>query len=110
VWNGTLRDRDTDGVADCADNCPYWATANRTDADADGRGDACECGDQNGDGRNTVADLIAINRAIFTPALMTPLCDANNDGRCDVRDIVQVNREIFSPRTSTCARQPVPGP
>jgi hypothetical protein len=110
VRDGVFRDRDTDGVADCADNCPYYATANRADADADGRGDACECGDQNGDGHNTVSDLVAINRAIFTPGLLTPLCDANNDGQCDVRDIIQVNRELFAPNTSTCARQPVPGP
>jgi len=65
----------------------------------------------NGDGRNTVSDLVAINVAIFNPALVTPLCDGNNDGKCDVNDIIAANTEIFSPgNTSTCARQPVPGP
>jgi hypothetical protein len=96
--------------ADC-DNCPSFANADQADADLDGRGDDCECGDQNADGLNTVSDLVAINRAIFTPALVTPLCDANGDGLCDVGDIVAVNVEIFSPgSTSTCARQPFPGP
>jgi hypothetical protein len=71
----------------------------------------CECTDQNGDGRNTVQDLIEINKAIFNPALVTPLCDGNNDGKCDVNDIIQTNIEIFSPtNTSTCSRSPVAGP
>jgi hypothetical protein len=81
------------------------------DTDCDGRGDARECADQNADGRNTVMDLVAINKAIFLPAQVTPLCDGNGDGRCTVSDIVAANVEIFSPgSTSICARQPVPGP
>jgi hypothetical protein len=103
--------RDCDGLADSVDNCPFHASPNTTDADGDGRGDVCECGDQNGDGRNTVADLVAINLAIFNPSLATPLCDANNDGQCNVGDIVAANVEIFTPTsTSVCSRQPVPGP
>jgi hypothetical protein len=104
-------DRDCDGLADTADNCPYYASPNAADTDGDRRGDVCECGDQNGDGRNNVADLVAINVAIFNPAQVTPLCDANDDGLCNVADIVAVNIEIFSPtNTSVCSRQPVPGP
>jgi hypothetical protein len=104
-------DGDLDGVSDARDNCPQIANTAQTDTDRDGRGDICECTDQDGDGINSVADLVAINRAIFTPALATPLCDGNNDGKCDVRDIIAANVEIFSPgNTSTCARQPVPGP
>jgi hypothetical protein len=96
--------------ADC-DNCPWFPNAAQADADADRRGDACECGDQNGDGRNTISDLVAINVAIFNPPLATELCDANNDGACNVADIVAANLELFSPgNTSTCARQPTPGP
>jgi hypothetical protein len=104
-------DGDFDSVGDACDRCLHFASANNADTDTDGRGDACECTDQNGDGRNTVSDLLAINRAIFNPALATPLCDGNNDGLCNVIDIVAANIEIFSPtNTSTCARQPVPGP
>jgi hypothetical protein len=91
-------------------NCPLYATDNLTDTDEDGRGDACECADQNGEGRNTVSDLVAINQAVFTPARATEYCDGNNDGECSVSDIVAASREIFSPKTSTCTRQPVPGP
>jgi len=106
-----LSDLDGDGLIDGSDNCPFFANANQLDTDTDGRGDACECTDQNGDGRNTVNDLVAINGAIFNPALVTPLCDGNLDRLCTVADIVAANAEIFSPTsTSTCARQPQPGP
>jgi hypothetical protein len=103
-------DSDGDGIPDDEDNCPRYGTAVLTDTDLDGRGDECECGDQNGDGRNTVADIVAINQAIFNPSQATPLCDGNNDDLCTVADIVAANNEIFSPTsTSTCRRQPVPG-
>jgi YD repeat-containing protein len=106
-----VADGDGDRLGDDEDNCPFFPTADQTDADEDGRGDACECGDQNGDGSNTVSDLVAINVAIFNPGLATPLCDANNDDQCDVNDLIAANIEIFSPTsTSTCSRQPVPGP
>jgi len=104
-------DGDGDGVCDDTDNCPLFPNPDQLDTDADRRGDACECTDQNGDGLNTVADLVAINLAIFNPALVTPLCDGDNDDLCNVSDIIAANVEIFSPtNTSTCARQPVPGP
>lgn len=104
-------DSDGDGIADASDHCPLFASDDQTDTDVDGRGDVCECGDQDGDGANTVADLVAINRAIFNPLEVTPLCDANADDRCDVLDIIAANAEIFSPtNTSVCSRQPVPGP
>jgi hypothetical protein len=102
---------DADGIPDAADNCPFFANPEQTDSDGNARGNACECGDQTGDGTVNVLDLVAINRAIFNPALATALCDANNDARCDVSDIIAANVETFSPgSTSTCARQPVPGP
>jgi hypothetical protein len=58
-------DRDGDAIPDGSDKCPYFPSPDQTDTDSDNRGNVCECGDQNGDGRNTVADLVAINRAIF---------------------------------------------
>jgi hypothetical protein len=111
-WSdGAPVDGDGDGIAEALDNCPSYASPDLTDTDGDGRGDPCECTDQNGDGRNTVSDLLAINVAIFNPALATPLCDGNNDSLCNVGDILAANAEIFSPgNTSTCVRQPVPGP
>jgi hypothetical protein len=109
--NAARENPDGDARGNACDSCPFFASENLTDTDADGRGDVCECTDQNGDGRNTVSDLVAINVAIFNPAQVTPLCDGNNDGLCTVSDIIAANVEIFSPTsTSTCARQPVPGP
>jgi hypothetical protein len=111
-WSASMvPDGDADGIGDFSDRCPRYANTDQTDTDSDGRGNVCECTDQNGDGRNTVADLVAINQAIFNPALFTPLCDGNNDGLCTVADIVAASAEIFSPTsTSICARQPVAGP
>jgi hypothetical protein len=107
--DGSL-DADGDSLADAADPCPFHAQANKVDTDGDHRGDECECTDQNGDGRNSVADLVAINMAIFDPRSIE-LCDGNNDGLCTVADIIAANLEIFSAdNTSTCARQPFPGP
>jgi hypothetical protein len=104
-------DADCDLLQGAADNCPFYAQTSSTDTDTDGRGNECECTDQNGDGRNDVLDLIAINLAIFNPSQATPLCDGNNDGLCDVNDMIAANIEIYSPTsTSTCARQPTPGP
>jgi hypothetical protein len=109
IWHD--RDLDGDGIRDDLDPCPRHASALRLDRDADGRGDVCECGDQDGDGMSTVMDLVAIQRAIFDPSKVGPLCDADNDGKCSVSDMLAANLEIFSPgNTSTCARQPVPGP
>jgi thrombospondin type 3 repeat protein len=103
-------DTDGDGIPDAVDDCPFYASPNRTDTDHNHRGDVCECGDQNGDGRVDVRDIVAINLAIFNPSLATPLCDANDDQKCNVNDIVSANRTIFVPKTSICARQPLPGP
>jgi hypothetical protein len=106
----TTRDADSDGISDDSDRCPFFASASPLDSDGNGRGDDCECGDQNGDGTVSVLDLIAVNAAIFRPELATPLCDANGDARCDVSDISAINAEMFSQgSTSTCARQPVAG-
>jgi hypothetical protein len=101
-------DTDGDGINAAADLCPFYPQSAQTDTDADGRGNECECTDQNGDGRNTISDLVAINGAIFNPALVTPLCDGNNDGHCNVSDLIAANIELFRPKSSTCARQPVP--
>jgi alpha-tubulin suppressor-like RCC1 family protein len=53
----TSEDSDGDGVSNDTDNCVFAANATQTDFGglnmivADGRGDACQCGESNGDGR-----------------------------------------------------------
>jgi hypothetical protein len=109
IWIGPADDGDA--IPDASDNCPFFANPDQLDSDGNLRGNACECGDQDGSASVAVNDILAINRAILDPDLATPLCDANGDGLCSVSDIVGVNLEIFSPgNTSTCERQPVPGP
>lgn len=103
-------DTDGDGQPDlAADLCPFHSEIDPFgDTDDDGRGNECECSDQNGDGRVNVSDIVAINQAIFSPVRMTPLCDGNGDYLCNVSDIVAANREIFVPGTSNCSRNPAP--
>jgi hypothetical protein len=99
------RDADLDGIPDDADNCPDFAAADGSDQDGNGIGDKCECGDQNGDGRVDVLDLVAINLAIFEPSRVSPLCDTNEDDVCDVRDVVGALHKIFG-TPAHCSRSP----
>jgi hypothetical protein len=106
-WEGPDLDADHDGAPDASDNCPAWPNPGQQDSDANGIGDDCECGDQNGSGKVDISDLVAVNAAIFTPCLATPLCDTNDDDRCDVRDVIGVNLKIFG-QPAYCARYPAP--
>jgi hypothetical protein len=100
-------DRDRDGIENALDNCPYFASTDQADADANGIGNVCECGDQNEDGRVDVRDIVAINNAIFGSIPTSPLCDTNNDALCNVVDIVGANLKIFG-RPAFCSRYPLP--
>jgi len=104
-----LGDHDGDGVPDSSDNCPVWPNPDQSDGDQNSIGDGCECGDQDLNGRVDVADLVAINLAVFNPSLATPLCDTNEDGSCDVADIVGANARIFG-RPAHCSRNPALSP
>jgi hypothetical protein len=118
IWNFGFRPRpdlNCDGVIDTIPNggpsndlCTFFNEYDYfkdTDGDcAQGRcrGDECECTDHDENGRNTVADLVSINLAIFDPTTRLEICDGNNDLECNVSDIVSANLEIFVPESSTC--------
>jgi uncharacterized repeat protein (TIGR03806 family) len=78
-------DSDGDGVADAADNCPRTANASQSDGGGvntstqDGVGDACQCGDVNGDHRLDVLDLPPIRDAL---AKRTGPLSAGANRRC----------------------------
>ena len=99
---------DGDGTPDSQDNCPDWPNA-QGDADGNGIGDACECGDQNGDATVDISDILAINAAIFDPSQITDLCDTNDDQLCDVNDVIGANAKIFG-ADAYCSRFPTPDP
>ena len=111
-WRIALEPEHRDGRPNGQNLYPFYREVNPSaDADHDGRGDECSCGDQTGDGLVDVRDIVAINVAIFNPAQISPLCDSTGDGRCNVSDIVGANIEIFSPgSTAICGRQPIPEP
>jgi cysteine-rich repeat protein len=103
-WDGNC-----DGAPDSPDLCPLlneYDPFKDTDGDcADPdlcRGDECECGDQNLDGRVDVTDIPAINSAIFGSVYAQPVCDTNLDYLCTVQDIVGANIENFRPGSSVC--------
>ncbi len=98
-------DTDQDGIGDERDNCPDWWNADQSDLDGNGRGDACECGDQDGNGTVNIADLLAINRVIFEREQASPLCDTDEDGLCNVSDVLGANARIFG-APAFCARYP----
>jgi hypothetical protein len=105
-WSAAA-DSDGDGAVDSADSCPAWPNPDQRDTDANGIGNDCECGDQNGSGKVDVQDLVAINSAIFNPAQASPLCDTNGDRRCDVQDLIGAQLKIFG-KPAWCERYPQP--
>ncbi len=104
---GGSEDFDCDGIPDVSDNCPFWPTALLDDTNGDGRGDACQCGDANGDGLINVSDILTANSGIFDPTQVGVLCDATGDGLCNVSDILAINSAIFGLVTPVCSRHPV---
>jgi hypothetical protein len=107
-----LFDPDGDLVPTARDVCPYAADADQMDRGGvgagsapDGVGDACQCGDANGDGRVTIGDAIAITRSLLSPPTATiarpELCDVGGSAGCTIADAVILRRALLAPPTST---------
>jgi hypothetical protein len=106
---------DGDGVPWSTDNCPYVRNRDQADADGDGCGDRCECGDASGDGLVNTTDARLVQRCTvgdFAPnACPFPLCDVTGDGRCntsDARVIQRVATGRIDKRDLSCAQRQAP--
>jgi hypothetical protein len=90
-------DADGDGVQDALDVCPLLADAAQADANGDGIGNPCQCGDVSNDGLVTWADVTAL-RAFLAGSGPLPApqkCDVGGAG-CDVVDAVRLRRALAS--------------
>jgi hypothetical protein len=89
-FGGVLGDSDGDLVLNQDDNCPYVPNTGQSDADGDGNGDACECGDSSGDGFINTLDSRLIELCVDAQIPCVPLCDTTGEGTCDVLDAFQI--------------------
>ncbi len=91
-------------------NCP--GGADPTDTNSDGIGDACQCGDVDGDGWVTLADAVEIRRSLLNPPTATlarpDLCDVGGNAACTLTDALIVRRALLDPPTAKI--QPVCAP
>jgi hypothetical protein len=102
----------TGQTSGCDDNCRYWPNASQGDSGGiragsapDGIGDACQCGDVNGDGRVTSADSAIILRSLLVPPLAAmarpELCDVGGAAGCTSADAAIVLRAQLTPPLAT---------
>ncbi len=115
VAPGPCADIDSDGVCDVDDDCPYEPNAGQQDAGGvrsgsspDGHGDACQCGDHNGDGVVTLTDAVLLQRSLLNPptaARNESLCDVGASAGCSLSDSVILRRALLNPPTGSIAQQ-----
>ncbi|MBM4336882.1 MAG: hypothetical protein FJ108_13395 [Deltaproteobacteria bacterium] len=97
-------DADADLVQDAFDNCPFTANTTQLDANSDGIGDACQCGDLSGDGLISSADEDLLRAWLSSPAappagllrcnVIGPAVPSGADCRIDDRAVLA--RELAS--------------
>ncbi len=96
-------DFDGDGVPDGTDVCPYAFDPGQADASipADGVGDACTCGDIDGDGRAGLSDAAVLRRALAAlgPGVVDPArCSVTGGSRdCDAADVMALRGALADP-------------
>ncbi len=96
-------DRDGDAISGGGDNCPFVANPGQTDANANGRGDACECGDANDDGLVAAADVAALRAELaglppgLSAAGLAKCSVIGAPGSCDLLDRAVLGRALALP-------------
>jgi uncharacterized repeat protein (TIGR03806 family) len=108
--NASQGDSDRDDVGNACDDCRYEPDPNQKDrggvgagSPPDGIGDACQCGDVDGDGRVTLSDRVLIQRSLLSPPtafLARPRnCDVGGSVGCTVADALLIGRALLNPPT-----------
>jgi lysophospholipase L1-like esterase len=94
-------DFDGDGVPNATENCRYAANPDQADADLDGTGDACTCGDLGEDGRVTALDFVLLARALLglPPGIADPArCSVTGGSQdCDGADLLVLRQALADP-------------
>ena len=114
-------DGDGDGVGYASDNCAGYPNPNQSNiggigaaSGPDGIGDACQCGDVNGNGRVTTADATLITRSLLVPPTATltrpDLCSVGGSAACTTADAVIVTRALLVPPTANVQQVCPAGP
>jgi hypothetical protein len=120
VSGQAIEDSDRDGYVNVTDNCTQWAndqldTGGFDTNLADGRGNACECGDGSQDGEIRDADVMALRQVLAGQTVSQAakeLCSVAGDTICDVKDMMVLTDQLDSPTGSvsqSCARAFPPG-
>jgi len=107
-----IADADGDGAPDETDNCPIVANPDQLDrggigasSGPDGIGDACQCGDVNGNGRVTASDATIVARSLLSPPGATldrpELCHVGGSAGCTLADAAIIRRALLVPPAAT---------
>jgi OmcA/MtrC family decaheme c-type cytochrome len=109
TMNTSNDDSDGDEIQDGEDNCVVVANPMQEDTDQDGIGDACECGDESGDGVVNSTDARLIQRCAVGEIACTGLCDVTGENDCNTTDSRLIQRLVVGQITKkdlSCDERP----
>ncbi len=100
---GNESDLDGDGIPNANDNCPRAGNREQLDRDRNGRGDACECGDVDDDGRVDRPDVDRyrgrladpVGRA-FSPTGEAKCAVIGPATECEIRAVTVMRRVVIA--------------
>lgn len=100
------RDDDGDGQSELDDNCPTQANADQLDSNADGIGNACQCGDATGDGVLAADDVELLAQCVAASGLgcVVARADTDADGDLDTSDLTRLGDAVAGTLPSTSLR------